>query len=295
LLGSLLKLIICIIIVSIVVAKVISNTVTEPIRYLERKVRLIANKRWVDNIELDRKDEIGRLAHSIGKMQNNLEKLDKEEEFFLQSISHELKTPIMIIKNYCQALKEGIYIQGSKERTIEVIEEEIDALGHKIGKLLYISSLDYVLEKESEMTYVMMRPIIETSVERIFGSQKKIALKLKLVHCACYGIEEKLTVALENILENCVRYAHSYVLIAMEIIERDDDKCWLEIRIVNDGNKISKEILEHLFDKFYKGNNGNFGLGLFITKRIIEFHKGTVGVENIEGEVIFNIRLPINI
>jgi len=290
--GNLIKLIICIIIVSIIIAKVIANTISEPIRFLEKKVRLIANKKWIKDFKLDRRDEIGKLACSIGKMQNNLEKLDKEEEFFLQSLSHELKTPIMVLKNYCQALRDEIYINDSYEDTINVIEEEVNDLGEKIGKLLYISALEYVLEKEKTFESIEMKSMIEKLTGRICNPVERLEVNLSLENLHVLGIEEKLQVAIENILENCVRYAMSYIEINMTTL---DDISMIVIEISNDGNAIPEHVMEHLFDKFYKGLDGNFGLGLFITKRIVEFHKGRVLVENRKGEVAFQIFLPNDI
>ncbi|SHK30774.1 Signal transduction histidine kinase [Paramaledivibacter caminithermalis DSM 15212] len=291
--GNLLKLMICIIIVSIIAAKMISNTVTKPIRFLERKVRLIANKKWIKNIKIDRKDEIGKLAYSISKMQENLEKLDKEEEFFLQSLSHELKTPIMVIKNYCQALRDGIYINDSMDDTINVIEEEVNALGTKIGKLLYISSLEYVLEKEDNFDEIELKKMIEHLAGRLCNFNEDIKLELQLEKCFVMGIEEKLQVAIENVLDNCIRYARTYIkIITKKISASKHEGFYVEISIINDGDHIPKEVRTHLFNKFYKGSNGNFGLGLYITKKIIEFHKGNVYIENSGDEVIFTIKLP---
>ncbi|WZL73050.1 HAMP domain-containing sensor histidine kinase [Clostridiaceae bacterium 35-E11] len=292
--GSLFKLMICIIIISIIAAKMISNIVTEPIRFLERKVRLIANKKWITDIRIDRKDEIGKLAYSISKMQDNLEKLDKEEEFFLQSLSHELKTPIMVIKNYCQALHDGVYINNSIDDTINVIEEEANALGTKIGKLLYISSLEYVLEKEANFQRIELKEMIQHLADRLCNFNKDIKLELQLEECFVMGIEEKLQVAIENILDNCVRYAKTYIkIITKKVRASKYEGFYVEISIINDGDDIPKEVRAHLFNKFYKGLNGNFGLGLYITKKIIEFHKGSVCIENLNGEVIFTIKLPL--
>lgn len=290
LLGNLTKLIICIIIVSIIIAKVIANTISEPIRYLERKVRLIANKEWIKDIELDRRDEIGRLAYSIGKMQSNLEKLDKDEAFFLQSLSHELKTPIMVLKNYCQALRDEIYINNSYEDTINVIEDEVNILGERIGKLLYISSLEYVLEKEKTLQMINLKTMIDRLVERICKPVERIDIHLNLEEICILGIEEKIQVAIENILENCVRYALTYIRIEVHPLKDEEN---LLIEIANDGNAIEEHVMEQLFNKFYKGLNGNFGLGLYITKRIVEFHGGHIHVENEDGEVVFKLLLPL--
>lgn len=292
LMSSLIKLILCIIIISIIAAKMISNTITEPLRFLERRVRLIASKKWI-KFEVDRKDEIGKLAYSINKMQDNFEKFDKDEEFFLQSLSHELKTPIMVIKNYCQAIRDGIYINESFEDTIEVIEKEADFLGQKIGKFLYANSLDYILEKENSFNDIELDLLIQKIVKRILNIRKDINISLELDKCIIVGIEEKLSIAIENILENAFRYAIQNIVVKLKKhYDRDEKLQNIEISIINDGSLISEEIMEHLFDRFYKGKNGNFGLGLYISKRIIEFHKGDILVNNSNNSVIFKILLP---
>lgn len=289
---SLVKLIVCIIIISIIAAKMISNTITEPIRFLERKVRHIASKKWI-KIEVDRKDELGKLAYSINKMQNNFEKFDKDEEFFLQSLSHELKTPIMVIKNYCQAIRDGVYINESFEDTIEVIEKEADFLGHKIGKFLYANSLDYILEKETGFSSIELDLLIRKIIDHIGNLRKDIRLSVKLERCTIFGIEEKLSIVIENILENAFRYATQNIVVNLKKhYDKEGRFHHIELSIINDGNQISEDIMEHLFDRFYKGKNGNFGLGLYISKRIVEFHGGNIFVDNLDDSVIFKILLP---
>lgn len=297
-LGCLFKLILCIVIVGIIVAKVISNIVTEPIRFLERRVRLIAEKKWTKDIEIDRKDEIGKLTYSIRKMQDDLERLDKEEDAFLQSLSHELKTPIMVIKNYCQALRDQVYIHNSLEATIQVIENEADLLSMRCSKLLYATSLEYVLEKEKKLEPVNIQKLINELLERVVTPiQKPYNLQVELIDVQFLGIEEKISIAIENILDNAIRYAQNYIRIQTKL-EFDlyyKETQWLCLTIANDGEDISADVKEHLFDKFYKGANGCFGLGLYISQKIIEFHKGNISIDSKCGEVEFTIRIPITV
>lgn len=199
----------------------------------------------------------------------------------------------MVIKNYCQALREEVYIHGSKDKTIQVIEDEITMLGQKIEKLLYISSLDYILDKEKVSTPILLSKVIDSSLERICGGQQTIVIKKNLANWYCDGIYDKLEVAIENILENCMRYAYSYIRVEMKRIMDQGDHDYLQLIIANDGEEISEEVLDNLFNKFHKGAKGKFGLGLFITKRIIDYHKGSITIQNKGGEVIFTILLPV--
>lgn len=285
----LIKLVISIIIISIIVAKVMSNKISKPIIMLEKKVRKMSNKQWIQDLEIERKDEIGKLTYSIVKMHKNLERLDKEEEFFLQSLSHELKTPIMILKNYCQALHDGIYINGSFDSTIDVIEEEINTLDKRIKKLLYVSSLEYILEKDKSLEIINLKSLLLNLTNRICSPYEKLDLILELEEFYTYGIKEKLEIAVENIIENCVRYAESFIKISMK---EDSKNSNILIEISNDGDPIPEETLNHLFEKFHKGRDGNFGLGLFIAKKVIEHHHGTITAENKNHQVIFKLSLP---
>lgn len=290
--GNMLKLLFCIIIVSIIIAKIISIRITKPISYLEKKVRLISVKKWDEHIKMNRKDEIGKLAYSIGRMQESLKNIDKEEEFFIQSISHELKTPIMVIKNYCQALKDGFYIEDSFEKNIEVIEEEVSLLEGKILKLLYLNSLDYILEKETTFERIEAKEFITRIVSRMSRGYNNLNTEVMGDVAWINIIEEKFQVALENIIENSLRYARS--MLSIEVHNKFISPVVgevVEISIYNDGSQIDEEVLKHLFDKFHKGKNGNFGLGLFITSKIIKFHEGSLKVENFQEGVKFSIQM----
>lgn len=291
-LGTMLKLLLCIIIVSIIIAKTISSRVTKPISYLEKKVRLISVKKWDEKIKMNRKDEIGKLAYSIGRMQESLINIDKEEEFFIQSISHELKTPIMVIKNYCQAIKDGFYIEDSFEKNIEVIEEEVERLEGKIIKLLYLNSLDYILEKESEFKQVEAKELLEGIVKRISLGRKDIKVEVKGEPIRINIVEDKFQVAVDNILENSLRYAKTRLTIDLhrKFINPAVGEV-TEISIYNDGSPIEEAIINNLFSKFHKGKNGNFGLGLYISNKIIKFHRGNIKVENCEDGVRFIIAM----
>lgn len=290
--GNMFKLLLCIIIVSIIIAKIISSRITKPISYLEKKVRLISVKKWDENIKMNRRDEIGKLAYSIGKMQESLRNIDKEEEFFIQSISHELKTPIMVIKNYCQAIKDGFYIEDSFEKNIEVIEEEVSLLEGKILKLLYLNSLDYILEKEVDFQHVEAKEFLSSVVNRISRGRQDLNIQVTGDMAYINIVEEKFQVALENILENSLRYARSHLTIQVhkQFINPSLGEV-VEISIYNDGSTIEDSILASLFSKFHKGSNGNFGLGLYIANKIIKFHNGSLKAENCNDGVRFIMKL----
>ena len=93
--------------------------------------------------------------------------------------------------------------------------------------------------------------------------------------------------AVLNILTNALRYTKSVI----EIICRQDT-AGISLIIADDGNGIEPKDLPHIFERFYKGSGGNFGIGLSITQEVIQQHHGTISVDSKPGKTIFQILLP---
>ncbi|OCA88938.1 sensor histidine kinase [Pseudobacillus wudalianchiensis] len=292
LLGNLIRFLVILSIVNICIAKIISNKITEPLRYLEKRVKKIANKEWGEPITLDRGDEFGKLAASINMMQESLKKMEVEEEIFLQSVSHDLKTPIMVIRSYAQALQDKVYLHNSFEGTVSVIIKEAANLESKVEKLLYLNSLDYIFLKKNEFKKINLNHMLESLNVRFSLNQQRIKIKMEWLDIEFWGNEEELMVAFENILENNVRYAATTIWIVAHTVKYEGVDC-IKISFKNDGPPIEDNTLEQLFNHFHKGKSGKFGLGLFITKKIIDFHNGDIQVKNTDSGVIFNVFIPL--
>ncbi|RNB92403.1 sensor histidine kinase [Brevibacillus fluminis] len=292
LLKNLIRILLVISIVNIGIAKIITNKITEPLRDLERKVRQIANKEWAEPIRLNRSDEFGKLATSINMMQDSLKKMEMDEEIFLQNVSHDLKTPIMVIRSYAQALSDGVYLNDSLEDTVAIIEKEAVNLEQKVEKLLYLNSLDYILERKNERHKLNLKALLEQLSRRFALNSHHHRIETSLQDAFILGNEDELTVALENILENNLRYASTTIHISTDVCLYQAAE-HVQISILNDGPLIEEEVLHHLFNHFYKGKNGKFGLGLFISQKIIQFHGGHMMATNTKAGPLFTILLPV--
>ncbi len=297
LIKNIIQVITIALIINITLARFISRSLTAPIRYIEKKVSEIARKEWDTKIELNRKDELGRLADSINVMKESLREKDLEEQTFIQTISHDLKTPVMIIRSYVQAIMDKVYINNSFEDTVKVIETEALRLESKIEKLLYLYSFDYIMNNITGYEEVDLKQMLLDIVKGISLCRKEIDISAELPEISVYGSRADLMQAFENILENNLRYAEAYIRITGRVIEYDSDGEYdpkVEISFSNDGMPIDSTVIKNLFNKYQKGKNGRFGLGLFISKKIVEFHKGEIRAENMNKEVIFRVILPVN-
>lgn len=269
-------------------AKVVANYISKPLKELEDYTVKIAHKDWEEPIEIKSDDQIGRLVDSMNRMQKQLKKTDEDEKMFLQSISHDLKTPVMVIMSHAQAIIDGVYIE-SVEKTAEIIKDEASSLEKKIKQLLYLNTLSYALENNSENTTFDLHDLLFGIINRFELVNSKIQWNLEVDKVVITGNAEKIQVAIENILDNGLRYAEGEISV---ILKKEDSFVVLEI--YNDGPNINKNNIDHIFENLYKDKTGNFGLGLAISKKIIDFYHGEIKAVNREKGVSFIIKYPID-
>jgi two-component system sensor histidine kinase CssS len=196
----------------------------------------------------------------------------------------------MVIRSYAQAIKDGIYPAGDLDSAIDVIDKEIQRMDLRVKDLLFITRLEYLSRHDLEKEEVNLSELLEDTVGRFSFQRDDIDWNLNLKDFKTEVNEEQLAIAIENILSNQIRYAKSRIEVTMEVNEREES---LLMRFANDGEKVAETKLEELFKPFNKGVGGENGLGLSITRRIIELHGGAISIVN-EGEFVATIvTLPI--
>ena len=263
---KLLNTMIIVILLSWIPAILLSRYLSSPLVSLQQRVDRLANKEWSDPIAVDRKDEIGKLGNSIEELRTELIRQDEAEQSFLQYISHELKTPVMVIRSYTQAINDGIFPGGDLKNSIEIIDNEAERLEKRIRNLLYLTKLDYLENHRKDLDW-----IIELDEVNINGDL------------------EQWKIVLENLIDNQIRYAKSSIQISLK---KSRKKTYL--KIYNDGDHIDQALLDNMFKEYNKGYKGEFGLGLAIVKRILDIYNSTIYAKNEEIGVSFNIEIDEN-
>lgn len=268
-------------------AKVVASYISKPLKELEDYTIRIAHKDFTDPIEVKSNDEIGRLVDSMNRMQRELKLADEEEKVFLQSISHDLKTPVMVIMSHADAIIDGVYID-TVEKTAEIIRDEAISLEKKIKQMLYLNTLGYVLENNSENIEIDMRALLMHIINRFELVNSKLEWDLDINKIVIIGNVDKIQVSIENILDNGLRYAEGKIGVTLK-----QEGSFAILEIYNDGPNIDEKHLDHIFNNLYKDKTGNFGLGLAISKKIIDFYNGEIKAINREKGVSFIIKYPV--
>ncbi len=256
----------------------------KPLEKISEHVYLIGDGNLESTLSLNRKDEIGELADAIDNMQLQLLEQETTKQQMYQNISHDLKTPIAIIKSYAEGVKDGIFPYGDLEGSINAILENSNRLEKKVRSILLLSKLDNskdLMEVSTNTTKI--NNVINTVVEQSKLLSPSINFEvINQFDLSLKGEEEQWRTAIENIVENATRYAKSIIRINVHASG---------IYIENDGDKIDSELIKSIFQPYETGKQGEFGLGLPISKKIIEQYGYKIKVENLSETVRFTINI----
>ncbi|WP_314794857.1 HAMP domain-containing sensor histidine kinase [Eggerthia catenaformis] len=228
-------------------------------------------------LSINRDDEIGLVANALTDMKENIDKQEKAKEEMIHNISHDLKTPIALIKSYSQSVKDDIYPYGDKNSSMDVILENADRLEHKVKTLLYLNRLDYIGSEELELKSFHMKDLIEHIVTQM-NNLNSLDIQTVLEDVLFVGHQEHWRIAIENIIDNASRYAKKYIRITLKNNE---------LIIYNDGESIEEDRIEDLFKPYVKGIKGQFGLGLSIAAKTADMYGYTIEARNEKTGVSF--------
>ncbi len=267
----------------------LARYLSKPLVKLEKHVKDISDQEWHEPVEVDRDDEIGKLGQTIEKMRQHLVRKDEAQQTLLQNISHDLKTPVMVIRGYARSVSDGIFPKGDLSSTMDVIEEESEKLEKKIKDLLYLTKLDFLATRKPKKVNFLLDDLVRKEVERIKWAKSEIRWDFKLEESLIVGDSEQWGKLLENLLENSLRYAEQVITISLTKAENH-----LTLRLWNDGPPIDKDMIGQLFEPFQKGQKGEFGIGLSIVKRIADLHGVKVWAANENNGAAFYLEIPIS-
>ena len=220
---------------------------------------------------------------------NTIHALDKKDEAmnnFFANASHEMKTPLMAIKGNADGILHG-YVE--QDKGCEIIEKEADRMSGLISSILDISRLDSgAVHPDLEQNDV--REIIYDAISSVMQEavNRNIELSVDLKEPAFRNCDERMMYsAFSNILTNGLRYADSLI----RIYDEKPEEGGIRFVFENDGTPISEEDAAHIFERFYKGDRGQSGIGMALAQEYIMLHGSRIEVGVREGRTAFSIIL----
>jgi len=280
---------------------------TKPIVAMSEAAEGIARLDFSRRVGTDAQDEIGTLGRSIDRiserLSGSLEALQEDVERrkqLVRNISHDLKTPIGVIKGYAEGLRFGVADDDEKRaRYCEVIAVECDRMDDMVRELLDLSMLENG-GREADRTRFDLAELARRVADRFESSAKEKGAVLEADGPAPVPVDADETLverAVVNYVTNAIHHVDGERrLIRVTAAARPGGGA--RLTVYNTGSPIPPEELGRVWDLFHKADRarsrayGGHGLGLSIVKRVADLHGGTVGVENVDGGVRFFLDLP---
>ncbi|MGQ5178396.1 ATP-binding protein [Bacillus halotolerans] len=293
-------------VITILVSWLLSKFHVKRIQKLREATDKVASGDYDIHLENGYRDEIGVLASDFNIMaqklkqsRDEIDRLEKRRRQFIADVSHELRTPLTTINGLVEGLDSNTIPEENKEKCFSLISEETKRMLRLVKE-----NLDYEKIRSQQITlnkldvplievFEIMKEHLEQQAEE---KQNKLMIQVEdsvIVH-ADY---DRLIQILVNITKNSIQFTQH-------------GDIWLRgtegyketiIEIEDTGIGISKEDIEHIWERFYKADisrtntaYGEYGLGLSIVKQLVEMHQGTIDIKSEQGKgTTFIIRLPL--
>ena len=278
----------------------IRTTYEEPMHKLAEATSRVANGDFSVYVPAlhtqDKWDYLDVMIMDFNKMVEELGSIETLKTDFVSNVSHEMKTPIAIIKNYAELLKSEHITAEQRKEYAEDIEGAAMRLSNLISNILKLNKLENQRITPEVEVYDVSRQLCECILHfEEAWDEKEIDLETQIEDVIMVKADESLLeLVWNNLLSNAIKFTESGGTITVRQIS---DEGFVKIAVSDTGCGMGSDVMNHIFDKFYQGDTshskeGN-GLGLALVKRVLELLDGDIQVFSEEGRgTTFLVTLP---
>lgn len=305
--------------ISVILSFFYSRYLSRPVRALSQASGKMADLDFSVRTAMKRTDELGILSENLDCMAGNLDQAlkslqqansqlksemeqEREQEQrrmeFFAAASHELKTPITILKGQIEGMAQNVGVYKDRDRYLARAGEVTVTLQGMVQEILTISKMEsagfQVKKKEINLAELIRVQVAELND---LLEEKEMALTLSLPEtCKCMADPGLMETVIRNLLVNALRYSPAGEEIRVELLKKEQEK-ELVFTIENTGVHIPEQDFGRIFDAFYRVDssrnrkNGGSGLGLYIVREILEQHGAWYEMKNTKKGVLFQFRI----
>ena len=279
----------CVFLTGSIVFLVIADIIVKPLTRLTNAIKELSNGNYNVRVDNVGQDEISKLNQGFNQMARQLAKQDETRQKFISDISHEFQTPLTSIQGFANILKEEDLPKEQRVKYANIILYNSKRLSSLAKNMLQLTLLDRE-EIELELTNYSL---VE-QMNRVISTQENQAME-KNIEIVFEMPKKRLEQVWTNIISNAIKYTNEGGLITITMKKNSKD---IEISIEDTGIGMSKEVVSHIFERFYREDKarnveGN-GLGLAIVKSIVDLHHGKIDIlSQVDVGTNFIVRLPI--
>ena len=276
----------------------VSRRISGPVNRLTRTARSIARGDLSRRVEVTTKDEIGELGSAFNTMADRVERMIRGGKELTAHVSHELRSPLARIRVAVELIENKL--DGKSKEAVgsrlDQIREDIEELDRLIGQILTYSKLDLrqdALKHERFDATVLLEELLDRF--RPFINEKGLFLEIRFQdNPVVSGDADAVRTAFSNLLDNAVKFTPEGGRVIVEAFTDGGD---FVFRISNTFDAIDEGDLAEIFEPFHRNETvaaPGYGLGLAITKRIVERHGGSIEASNSEDGFTIRMRLPLD-
>ncbi len=285
---------------SILISLFIAKKTTKPIKEITHKAKNIGLGKYDNKFPKNGVLEIEELSQTLEEVQKELKKSDEIKRDLMANVSHDLKTPLTMIKAYAEMIKDISYKDPEKmQEHLDIIMEEVDRLTNLVNDILELSKVqnnEYLYNYEKydlvkEIKKIIKRYEVMEYLENynfILEMPKKVLVNAD---------KDKINQVIYNLLNNAINYTGKDKVVKIKITKEEKDYL---VEVIDTGKGIKKEELPYIWDKYYKNEKNHqrnivsTGLGLSIVKEILSKHNFEYGVNTqINKGSTFYFKIPL--
>ena len=289
-------------ILTIIASMILSRNLLTGIKALSEGTRKLSARDFSVRLDGSASDEIGQLARDFNRLADTLEKQDLKSKQWVSDTSHELRTPIAILRAQVEAFQDGV--QEVNKKTLAVLHKEIMSLSKLVDDLYWLARFDVGKLIDKLMPMDVCACLYDTVVtfEERFKDRSISVDTTELAEGGgiINGDSNRIKQVFMNLLENSLRYTDSGGMVKVSCFEEKSSEPKIVLRFEDSAPAVPPAMLDQIFERFFRVESsrnrdfGGSGLGLSISKSIVEAHNGTISVApSVLGGLKIEIRMPV--
>ncbi len=282
----------------------ITEMVTGPLREMSKASKRFASGDFEVRVPVRGNDEVAELATAFNHMATSLSNMENTRNTFMANVAHDLRTPMTTISGFIDNILVGAIPKEEESYYLELIKEEVRRLSRLVSSLLDITRLQAGDRKFNDTSFdicELARLILITFEQKINEKNLDVEFECEDERMIAEADRDAIYQILYNICDNAVKFSKTGGLYRIRISAYEKKK--ILVSVYNEGAGISEADLPYVFERFYKADKSRgidksgVGLGMFISKAIIDAHNEKIWVESKEGEFcefFFTLKKPIS-
>ena len=287
-----------IIIISLIAAYFLSRKFSSPITRITEESKKLSRGKYDVKFKESTIEEINDLTRTLNKTALELSKTDNLRRELLANVSHDLKTPLTLIKANAEMVKDLTYANEEKRnKNLDVIIKETDRLNMLVEDILDLSRTQSKT-MQLELKRLNLNELIKSILTRYEVLKEKSGYNIIFNSDNEYVVKadrKRLEQVIYNLINNAINYTGKDKQVTVNL---KDSKNYIIFEVIDTGKGIKKEDIDYIWDKYYKTDKSfhrvtvGTGLGLSIVKNILEMHNFKYGVETSEKGTKFYFKIP---